>query len=57
MRYVDENQFSSYTISRNGSNVTFCQLATVLPVWRSFGSGSVLYGNKPDGTRAILDSK
>ena len=57
MRKVNEDDFASYTIVRNGSQVTFFRLFDVLRIWKDYGAGSILYGNKPDGEQAILDSK
>lgn len=57
MRKVNEDEFVSYTIARNGSKVTFFRLYDTLRVWRDYGAGSVLYGNKPNGEQAILDNK
>jgi hypothetical protein len=57
MRKVNEDKFVSYTIVRNGSQVTFFRFLDVLRIWKDYGAGSILYGNKPNGERAILDSK
>ena len=58
MRKIDKTKFVSYTISRPGVNLTMHDLRRVLVEWKNnFGEGSTLYGNKPDGTRAILDTK
>lgn len=55
MRKINEKDFVSFTISK-GWNVTIYDLKTALKEWNNV-SGGTLYGNKPDGTRAILDSK
>lgn len=57
MRKIDEKMFVSYTISKPGITLTMHNLKAVLMEWKNFGSGSTLYGNKPDGTKAILDTK
>ena len=56
MRKINENDYVSFTISGNGWNITFNTLKTALKEWANMTSGT-LYGNKPDGTRAIIDSK
>ena len=58
MKKINENDFISYTIhlASNGCNITFHSLGTTLKEWKNINSGT-LYGNKPNGDRAILDSK
>ena len=55
MREIHEKDFESYTIS-NGWNLTVYSLKNALREWGNMKSGT-LYGNKPDGSRAILDTK
>lgn len=55
MRRINEKDFVSFTISCS-FNVTFFKLETAMKEWVQIQHGT-LYGNKPDGTRAILDSK
>lgn len=55
MRKINENDYVSFTISR-GWNLTVNDWRTALKEWHNLTSGT-LYGNKPDGTRAIIDSK
>ena len=55
MRKINENDFVSFTISK-GWNLTVNELKTALKEWNNIDSGT-LYGNKPDGTRVIIDSK
>lgn len=55
MRKINENDFVSFTIS-NGWNLTVYSLKTALKEFGNLSTGT-LYGNKADGTRAILDSK
>ena len=55
MRQINEKDYVSFTIS-NGWNFTTSSWASALAQWNKM-NGGVLYGNKPDGTRAILDSK
>lgn len=57
MRKINENMFVSYTISKPGITLTMYNLIAILMEWKNFGGGSTLYGNKPDGTKAILDTK
>jgi len=55
MRKIDEKEFVSYTVS-NGWSLTVFTLKDALKHFNDLSAGT-LYGNKPDGTRAILDSK
>jgi len=55
MRKIKESEFVSYTINA-GWNLTVHTLKSALKEFNNIPSG-VLYGNKADGTRAILDSK
>lgn len=55
MRKINEKDYVSFTISK-GWNLTVNEWRTALKEWNNIGSGT-LYGNKPDGTRAIIDSK
>lgn len=55
MRKINEKDYVSFTIS-NGWNLTVNAWKTALREWGDMSSG-VLYGNKADGTRAIIDSK
>lgn len=55
MRKINEKDFVSYTIS-NGWNVTVYTLKAALKMWGDMAAGT-FYGNKPDGTQAIIDSK
>lgn len=55
MRKINEKDYVSFTIS-NGWNLTVYKWKTALEEWNKLTSGT-LYGNKPDGTRAIIDSK
>lgn len=58
MRKINENDYVDYTIyiERNGCYVTFNTLKNALREWGGIDAGT-LYGNKPNGTRAIIDSK
>lgn len=55
MRKINENDYVSFTISK-GWNLTVYEWKTALKEWNNLTS-ETLYGNKPDGTRAILDTK
>lgn len=58
MRKINENDYTSFTIhiTRNGCNITLHTFKSALKEWNHIGAG-ILYGNKADGTRAIIDSK
>lgn len=55
MRKINEKDYVSFTISK-GCNLTVHEWKTALKEWNNVTSGT-LYGNKPDGTRAIIDNK
>lgn len=55
MRKINEKDYVSFTISK-GWNFTVHEWKTALKEWNNVASGT-LYGNKPDGTRAIIDTK
>ena len=55
MRQINENDYISFTIS-SGWNLTVYDFKTAKREFDNIRSG-VLYGNKPNGERAILDSK
>lgn len=56
MKRFDPNNFVDYTISGNGWNVTFSSALKALSEWKHIDKGT-LYGNRYDGTRAVLDSR
>lgn len=58
MRKINENDYVSFTIhiTRNGCNITLYRFKDALKEYDTIGS-AILYGNKPNGERAILDSK
>ena len=56
MRKINENDFVDYTIAGNGWTYTVENLNKAMAEWKDIAAGT-LYGTKPDGTRAILDSK
>lgn len=57
MRKINENDYVSYTIAGNGWSLTVSTFKNAMREWNGIVTpGSFLYGNKKDGTRAILDS-
>lgn len=56
MRPIDETLFVDYTIAGNGWTYTVESLPKAVAKFKEMETG-ILYGNKPDGTRAIIDSK
>lgn len=58
MKQINEKEFISYTIriERNGCNLTLFSLQNALREYNDIG-GATLFGNRANGTRAILDSK
>lgn len=56
MRKINEDDFVSYTIAGNGWTVTVPTLKKALKQWDEIPHGT-LYGNKPNGDRAVIDSR
>lgn len=56
MRKINENDYVDFTISGNGWNLTVSTFNKALREWNNLTAGT-LYGNRPNGTRAIIDSK
>lgn len=56
MRKINENDYVNFTITGNGWTLTVSTLNKALREWNNLTSG-MLYGNRPNGTRAIIDSK
>lgn len=58
MRKINENDYISFTIhiEKNGCNITLNTLKSALKEWNNISAGT-LFGNKKDGTSAIIDSK
>lgn len=58
MRKINENDYVDFTIAANGWTLTVSIFKNALREWNNIaGSGCTLYGNRPNGTRAIIDSK
>ena len=56
MRKINENDFVSYTIVGNGWSFNTATLTKALKQWDEISRGT-LYGNKPNGDRAVIDSR
>jgi hypothetical protein len=56
MRHIDETQFLSYTVDC-GFTVTLLLLREAIKFFNDREGRCTIYGNKSDGTRAILDQK
>ena len=59
MRKINENDYVDFTISGPGWSLTVSTFKKALGEWKNIAgcSGCTLYGNKPNGTRSIIDSK
>lgn len=58
MRKINKDEFRSYTIAGSGWSMLVYKLNNALKQWGDItGDGYTLYGNRPNGTRAILDTK
>lgn len=57
MRKINENDYVNFTIAGNGWTLTVSTFNKALREWNNAGKGCILYGNKPSGNRAIIDSK
>ena len=56
MKHIDETKFENYTVEC-GFTITYNSLKEAIKLFNDREGRCVLYGNKPDGTRAILDQK
>jgi len=57
MRKINENDYVDFTIAGPFLSVTVSTFKKALGEWKNITrAGFTLYGNKPDGTRAIIDS-
>lgn len=56
MRKINEKDYVDFTISGNGWNLTVSTFNKAMREWNNLTSGT-LYGNRSNGTRAIIDSK
>jgi len=56
MRKINEKDYVNFTIAGSGWSFTVHKLADAMREWDGMKFGT-LYGNKPDGSRAILDTK
>lgn len=57
MRKINENDYVDFTISGNGWNMTVSTFNKALREWNNLRHRCTLYGNRPNGTRAIIDTK
>ena len=58
MRKINENDYVDFTIAGPGWSLTVSTFKKALGEWKDIQChGCTLYGNKPDGTRAIIDSQ
>ena len=57
MRHIDETQFLSYTVDCGSFSATLYGLVQAVKIFNEREGRCIIYGNKPDGTRAILDQK
>ena len=58
MRKINEKDYVNFTIAAKGWTLTVCTFTNALREWNNIaGSGCTLYGNRPNGDRAIIDSK
>ena len=56
MRKINENDYVDFTIAGNGWTLTVSTFKNALREWNHIAGGT-LYGNRPNGTHAIIDSK
>lgn len=56
MRKINENDYDYFIIAASWGNVTLHSLKSALKEWNNTKNGT-FYGIKPDGRRAILDTK
>ena len=56
MRKINEKDFVDYTIAGAGWSLTVSSFKNALKQWNDVPAGT-LYGNKPNGDKAIIDTK
>lgn len=58
MRKINENDYVDFTITGLGWSLTVANFKKAVGEWKDITrTGCTFYGNKPDGMRAIIDSK
>lgn len=58
MRKINENDYVDFTITGPGWSLTVANFKNAVGEWKDITrTGCTFYGNKPDGMRAIIDSK
>lgn len=58
MRKINENDYVDFTITGPGWSLTVTNFKKAVGEWKDITrTGCTFYGNKPDGMRAIIDSK
>lgn len=58
MRKINEKDYVDFTIAGPGWSLTVATFNKAYGEWKNINrAGCTLYGNKADGTRAIIDSK
>ena len=57
MQKINENEYVDFTITGNGWTLTVSTFKKALREWDNIaGSGCTLYGNKPNGTRTLIET-
>ena len=56
MRKINESDFMSYTIVGNGWTFNTATFSKAFKQWENFAHGT-FYGNKPNGDKAVIDSR
>ncbi len=58
MRKINENNYLDYTIAGDHWSLTISTFINALREWNNITlTGCTFYGNKHNGTRAIIDTK
>lgn len=57
MRKINEKDFLSFTVETRSFKLTVHKVADAVRYFNDWNGSATIYGNKPDGGRAILDSK
>lgn len=56
MQKINEDDFKDFTISCNGFSVTYSSLRKILREWNNLNREAILFGNRRDGSRVVLDT-
>lgn len=56
MKKINEEDFKDFTIACHGFSITLSSLRKIMREWENLNREAVLYGNRRDGSRVVLDT-